>query len=373
MSDVFKLKRISNFIQNTATTDTRPMTPASLEEQDTNVPSVGVSSSALVVDIYLFIQGYIVPGLLTIGIIGNALSLVIFIRTSRRADASVQYLSTLAISDTGFIIFLGVADWLTYGLSYVTNGTHSINLFTYSNTSCNLMGFSRHIWEIASAWAIVAFTLERGYIVWFPLKRAQITSRNRALVITFIWVMAICLSLHRLILNQVYIESSIPTCFYNTSLTIKFSILLFDTVAYNYLPCVCICLVNVFILFGIRRARVALVYKVSRKENQDGRLIISLLLLSTFYVIFMTPVSASVTYYFYYLKTTDVIDPKYQEMLFYILTFLDQFSLLNYCTNFIIYGCTLPFYRKEAGRLLRVCLRTFPIGQQDGGHSTRDT
>jgi hypothetical protein len=325
-------------------------------KHDTITSDDGSASSALTKDVYLFIQGYITPVLMLIGIMGNTLSLVIFIRARKRADASVQYLSTLAISDTGFIIFLGVADWLIYGLAYVTNGAHSFNFFTYSQASCKVMGFSRHMWEIASAWAIVAFTLERVYIVLFPLKRKDITTKKRVLVIIAIWTMSVGLSAHRIVLNHIYMSVSTASCFYNTSPIATFNIVLFDLAVYNYIPSCLIFLANIAILVGIRRAKRSFKSKevVSRK-GQDNRLIMSLMLVSTLYIVFMTPASASVIYHLNYLLTSDVVDEKYNELLYTIVTFLDQFSLLNYCFNFIIYGCTLPFYRNEARRLFTLC------------------
>jgi hypothetical protein len=72
-----------------------------------------------------FTQGYIMLGVLSLGIFGNTLSVIVFFRVRKRADATVQYLTCLATSDTGVILFLGITDWLAIGLNYVTDGKHS--------------------------------------------------------------------------------------------------------------------------------------------------------------------------------------------------------------------------------------------------------
>ncbi|XP_064646578.1 rhodopsin, GQ-coupled-like [Lineus longissimus] len=335
------------------------MTTIGLFNLGTEVGSSSVSSFYLVGAIYNSIVGYIIPVILLIGIMGNTLSLVIFIRTRKRADAAVQYLSTLAISDTGFITTLGAAYWLKDGLAYVTDGAISFDLLTYSTATCKLIGFARHALEFASAWAIVAFTLERVYIVWYPLRRADITARKRTVIIIAIWVMSACLSIHRLVLNHIETNLSASSCYYNTPTAVTFIILIFDIIVFSYLPCLFILIANILILFGIRKAKAKMMSQVltSKNEHQDGRLVISLLLVSTLYIVFMTPVNVCATHYFYYLKSTRILDASYREMLFYILTFLDQYSLLNYCSNFIIYGCTLPFYRKEVYSILSLGMR----------------
>jgi hypothetical protein len=69
-----------------------------------------------------------------VGMLGNILSFVIFIRTRKRADACVQYLSCLALSDTGVVITRGWTGWMNYGLKHITNGSVYFDVFHYSST-----------------------------------------------------------------------------------------------------------------------------------------------------------------------------------------------------------------------------------------------
>jgi hypothetical protein len=310
----------------------------------------------LLQNISLSIEAYVIPVFLLLGIFGNTLSFVIFIRVRKRADAVVQYFTTLAVSDTGVILFLGVSDWINYGLGYITNGRFAFNIWVHSDASCKIMGFTKHVWETVSAWAIALFALERAFIVWFPLKRANITARNRGAVIIAVWVMSIVLSIHRLVLNHVfeYVESSSSTCFYNTSAFVRLILWQFDTTVHNYIPCLLIIVSNTMILIGIQRAKVSVDSKmaVQRKQTQDGHVVVSLLLVSTLYIILMMPPSAMVTYLLFFLESNKNAKAGYVDLIYNILTFLDEFSLMNFCFNFIIYGCTLPFYRKEVYDIL---------------------
>jgi hypothetical protein len=307
--------------------------------------------------IYLFIQGYIIPFLLLLGMTGNILSLVVFIRVRKRADASVQYLSTLAVSDTGFIVFIGILDWVSYGLGYVTDGRYAFDFYTHSNATCKFMGFFRRLLEMASAWAIVAFTVERVYIVWFPLKRSRITSNMRLSIIITIWILTIGLSVHRIILNHVYIEFGVAICWFNANPVTQIILFQVDTTIHNYMPSFLICLSNIAILIGIRRSKKSFDSTnkmVAKTDSQDGRLVVSLMLVSTLYVILMTPSSLAATYFFYLMGTGKDVDPILIDSVYYAVTFLDQFTLVNYCVNFIIYGCTLPFFKEEVKRIFRM-------------------
>jgi hypothetical protein len=308
----------------------------------------------LLQNISLLIEAYVIPVFMILGIFGNVLSFVVFIRSRKRADASVQYFSTLALSDTGFILFLGVTDWINYGLGYITNGAFAFNIWNYSHATCKFIGFAKHVVEIVSAWAIATFTIERAFVVLFPLKRANITPTKRSTVIGLIWFMSVALSVHRLILNHVYLEAGIPICFYNTSSFLQLVIWQLDTTIHNYIPVCLICISNVTILVGLQRAKKTFDSKtaVSRKQTQDNRIVVSLLLVSTLYIVFMMPASVMTTYLF--VSASQNAPPEYVQVMYYVTTLFDEYSLMNYCFNFIIYGCTLPFYRDVVMSMFRV-------------------
>jgi hypothetical protein len=304
-----------------------------------------------------FVEGYIIPVLLATGILGNSLSFIVFIRTRRRAEAPVQYLSLLAVSDTGVILILGFSHWLTYGLPYITNGIVSYNPFTLSKFSCKFLAFVLHVSECTSAWMIATFSVERAFVVWYPLKRASITTKRRAIIIAVECSLAIIISVHRLWLMQTYVVEGIDACFY---LTDTFWLWQYDTLMHNYLPCLMIVIANTIILTGIRRAKTSLTSKThSTKTIQESKVLISLFVVSTLYVVFMIPASCSFTYFNFVLESRNYGSSSL-NLIHVIVTFFDQFSMLNFCFNFVIYGCTLPFYREEIKKMFTSrCQRIF--------------
>ena len=296
------------------------------------------------------IEGYVIPGVILIGVFGNTLSMIIFIKTRKRTDATIQYLTCLALTDTGVLLTLGLFTWVAYGLDDLTNGASFFHLATYSGVSCKMISFVVHTFECTSAWIIVAFTVERCYVVWFPLRRATLTPGKRLKIITGIITLAMTVSLPWLVLMDVYAVGEEKTCFYKL-VHIRFTLWQFDTAILNYIPCCSIFILNVLIFIGVHEAGKSIDRKKYQQNSaKDGNLLISLLVVSTFYVIAMMPMSISFSYQLY-LEVYGKGDENDLEFIFYLVAFFDEFSMMNYSFNFIIYGCTLPFYRLEVRKM----------------------
>ena len=291
------------------------------------------------------------PVVLVTGICGNILSLVVFIRSRGRGDAPVQYLGCLALSDNGVILTIGFQHWLNKGLAYVTGGKHSYNLAESSDISCKVIMTIFNISGIMSAWLIVAFSTERAIIVWFPLKRALISKKKRSAVITMILLTAVCASIYRFIQIKNYQVSGAARCWYPGDLYVAFIMFHIESIMFTYLPCMLILLANLFILFGVSRARSAISGKV-KGQGQEKRIVGTLVSVSVFYIIFMFPASVLYSYFLYIMMFPG--EESYAAWMYNIMSFFDQFSMFNYCLNFIIYGCTLPFFRREAEVIFRL-------------------
>jgi uncharacterized membrane protein HdeD (DUF308 family) len=121
----------------------------------------------------------------------------------------------------------------------------------------------------------------------------------------------------------------------------------------TYLPCFLITLGNILILVGVIRARQSMSREV-KGHSQETKIMFSLALVSVFYIIFMLPASVSFSYMLYIIIFP--FEESFIVSLNYTVTFFDEFSMLNYCFNFVIYGCTLPFYREEAYAMI-TCFR----------------
>jgi hypothetical protein len=116
--------------------------------------------------------------LTTLGIIGNILSILIFLSPRYRRQSSHFYLLSLALSDLCFLIINLIEDtFRNHNELY-----HSrINILDRSSPIiCILVEYARNTTRLLSSWIIVSFTIERLLVVFHPLKRAIICRRKIA-------------------------------------------------------------------------------------------------------------------------------------------------------------------------------------------------
>jgi hypothetical protein len=311
-----------------------------------NLPAT--TTASLIQLVLGFTQNYVLIGVVIMGIFGNTFSFVIFVRTQKREDATVQYFSCLALSDTGVILVRGLTEWL--------DGALSFNLMNYSSITCKLLSFAVQFLMCISAWIIVCFSIERAFVVWFPLKRAIITSTKRKKVIYLICFASTVLSIYRLFLMDL-IEGTPVFCFYTTDPAEGFILFQFDISLFNYIPCTLIFIANTLILLAVLKPRGEDLRRSTHKTPKEGRMLVSLMLVSTLYVVLVLPFTSVFTYL---TEERPNLTENQAFFIFHTVKLLTQMCVINYCLNFIIYGCTLPFYREEARKMLagisRVCL-----------------
>jgi hypothetical protein len=213
---------------------------------------------------------------------------------------------------------------------------------TYNGITCKILATALHIFECISAWVIVAFSTERAYVVIFPLRRASVTNSRRQRVIVAILIGAVLVSIHRSVLCDV-IEGTPVLCFYLTDQLSAQILWQFDIAVYNYVPCTLIFIANTLIITALFLKKDAI--RTTRKTRHEGKLLVSLMLVSTLYVVLLLPLS---TLFTYLADQRENLSPEKSLFLWYVVKFLTLVSVLNYCFNFLIYGFTLPFYREEA-------------------------
>ncbi|CAF1014187.1 unnamed protein product, partial [Adineta ricciae] len=133
-------------------------------------------STFVIIEQYMSIYGPFV--LTTLGIIGNILSILIFLSPRYRRQSSHFYLLSLALSDLCFLIINLIEDtFRNHNQLY-----HSrINILDRSSTLiCIFVQYARNTTRLLSSWIIVSFTIERLLVVFYPLQRAIICRRKIA-------------------------------------------------------------------------------------------------------------------------------------------------------------------------------------------------
>lgn len=116
-------------------------------------------------------------------------------------------------------------------------------------------------------------------------------------------------------------------------------------------PSICVAVINVFILVGVLRSsrdRKKLVSKDSGSSEAEKRCLRNLVIISILYLIFMLPFGIA----WGIIQLRPAIDIPIPDNFETIAIFSASWSLLNYCVNSVCYSFALPYYRKEAVKIL---------------------
>lgn len=127
---------------------------------------------------------YYIPFIISIGLVGNLLSCIVFLNTHLKMRSSSYYLAALATADFGFLIAL-LFVWLNSQIGWqVFNEDGWCEILVYISAVCSSL----------SVWLIVAFTVERFIAVQYPLHRPHMctTRRAKTIVIVLIGLSLIC-------------------------------------------------------------------------------------------------------------------------------------------------------------------------------------
>lgn len=161
-----------------------------MTNHSSNISSI---STLVAVEQYMSIYGPLV--LTTLGIIGNILSILIFLSPRYRRQSSHLYLLFLAISDLCFLYINLIEDtFRNHNELYRSR----INILDHSSTIvCILVQYARNTTRLFSSWIIVSFTIERLLVVFHPLKRPIICRRKIARsVVLIIFLLSLLININ---------------------------------------------------------------------------------------------------------------------------------------------------------------------------------
>ncbi|XP_075234988.1 uncharacterized protein LOC142332427 [Lycorma delicatula] len=121
-------------------------------------------------DILDYFHIYYIPTIILVGLIGNLLSCIVFLKTHLKMRSSSYYLAALATADFGFLATL-LCVWL--------NNNIGLQVFNKEGW-CQGLVYASSVFSFLSVWLIVAFTVERFIAVQYPLHRPHMCTVERA-------------------------------------------------------------------------------------------------------------------------------------------------------------------------------------------------
>ena len=188
---------------------------------------------------------YLTPVVALLGIVGNVLSILIFMLTYLNRQTSSVYLAFLAFVDSIFL-FCQFIGWFGY---------LGVHLF-HRPVWCQVVVYFTYVSAFLSVWTVASFTVERYIVVFHPLQRHVYCTRRRSfLVISSITASALLYYSFSLVTSKVTLNEKYGMSFcgvlpkYYQVVRILSSV---DTVVTLIIPSVIIILFNTAIACKVR-------------------------------------------------------------------------------------------------------------------------
>ncbi|KAL3892402.1 hypothetical protein ACJMK2_004612 [Sinanodonta woodiana] len=301
---------------------------------------------------------YFTPVIFTIGMIGNCLSLAVFLSKNMRKLSGSQYLAALSISDLMVLIFYVFTEWIKRGLPVLT-GQVSASFLAHNGT-CQILLYFQYISRFLSSWLLACFTVERYIGVCHPLKRRDICDpRASRRIILGMVVIGSIYCVYKPILSGVYEvgPNRVPICtgnpeYANTSYFLDSTFAAIITI----FPFIILSILNIFIIrkLFIRNKHYRKIKIVTEESIIRLEFTIILLAISICFVTLNLPFF-SVWCKIYWTYHNDLEDGSLAggeshhlgDALFITRTIF----YVNYCINFFLYSVTGAYFRNELRHL----------------------
>jgi hypothetical protein len=307
---------------------------------------------------------YFTPIILVVGIVGNSLSLNVFISKNMRSLSASTYLAVLSTTDLLTLVCYVMVEWLRRGLVYLSPDIRMD--FLNVNGVCQTQLYLSYVFRFLSAWIVVAFTGERYIGVCHPLRRRDLcTKSSTRRIIVSLFVVAICLCLYKPTLSGMYLIGGRQMCSHNPNF--DFLSFILDSVFGVIITLIPFVIITVLNLLIIRK-----LYIRNKRQNECKviteesliRLEFTLILLTIlfFFIAFNIPYFAVWFRNFLHSKylhnsPSPPMDSHEFEYWKGVLNITRTIFYMNYCINFFLYSITGAYFRREVRMLFNKGLK----------------
>ena len=143
--------------------------------------------------------------IILLGLIGHSLTIFLYSQKRFRLNSSNIYLLCLAITDGSFLIIHFFEDTIRTYINIYDNSTYyeqdlnslmanSLNITDNFEITCRLINYARYVLRFISAYIIVAFTLQRLFLIFYPSKYTFKSKKSAWFVILAITMLSLCLN-----------------------------------------------------------------------------------------------------------------------------------------------------------------------------------
>ncbi len=304
-----------------------------------------------------YIWIYVPPSIITIGVIFNILSFIIWIRSlvRKRGSSSNYFFACLAIADIVALLFLPMYDHI--GKAYY-NG---IDLRKYSDFTCKFYSFMFVLSLSLTSYILASLAVFRMIGTLYPHKYKQICSaRNAKVIILLMIVFTIVAHVQTLFRYKlVHSNDTGPICIDPTNnIMVRILITVWTMLVMYIVPMFIIVLCNACIIYKLIRRRMQPIGNTSASQGDHAfsRTITVLIVVSLVYVITMAPMWVYVILRIrMHSQTIGRVALAKSQLAWAIV---NNVCLLNSAGNFFAYCLTHPLFSQE----VKDCFRAFVAG-----------
>jgi len=299
---------------------------------------------------------YVTPVILVAGLVGNGLSLAVFLQRPLNRMSASTYLATLSMADTFTLIFYVLLEWLKHGLAkqYLHTEIGILNVLNKDGV-CQILLYFNYISRIMSSWTIVVFTVERFIAVCYPLKRFENHAKRNVAVML---ILAALLVLYKPVLTRENV--------YHDNYTMCTSMPAYEKISYvldiSYSICITLIPFTIITTLNILLVRkLILRNKMHRTMFADDsstkiklEFTVILVAISFCFVLFNVPYTAAWIQWAFSDKENGGCLTKgvHVDVQKAWLTLARTFFYMNYCVNFVLYSVTGKCFRTTLVALL---------------------
>nr|KAG5693420.1 hypothetical protein BaRGS_009893 [Batillaria attramentaria] len=288
------------------------------------------------------------PIILTVGTIGNTMSILILRKMAAEASTFPLLLTALAVADLG-LLYVGL-------LPYWVSLQFGFSLLNYSEVSCKLLAWFYYSLGLMSAWFLVAITVHRVVVVIWP-HRARATCTRRQTNVTIVTLTFMCFAATSPLVSGLTLGTDETLCTFSPDFTDNFLHIWvwYDFLLASGIPLFLIVVSNVILTWtasrSVRLARKMLTanqgqgQQAAAREKKISSMTLTLIVVSAFFAVLTAPICV-ITFISVYWGGAAITDH-----LLFAKSIANQLWYINSSINFFLYILTGTRFRAEMTRL----------------------